>query len=687
MTSTKSKMLEAALEYASRGWRVFCLEELGKAPRLSVRDGGKGVHDSTTDKQQITTWLSRWPNCNLGVHAESFFVLDVDTKNSGPASLDGLIRTYGPIGETLRQRTPSGGTHYFFKSPIGLFIKNSSGFYPGLDVRSYGGYVAVAPSETEAGVYEWENNSPIAEAPAWLLALVTDKREGFKQSQRSDTGTRDVDDASLTGYLMNGGLNEDQIFDVLQKRNNDPNFRDVPLPTNELWKTVRSIFKRDIRIPSQLRQALQDNANRIQSEALTVQKPDELWEDRLVRNKSLIPKNILANVEACLTHSPLFCNALAFDELRAEVILTRNIVDPINSKPVYHLTAGTVVTEHIVREMVVLAQRLVTSVTFTEDTFGQAISHVARQSAFHPIQDFLNGLVWDGVKRIDTWLIDHLGVEDDEEGYARGIGRRWLISAVGRAIKPGSKADCMLIIEGPQGMGKSPALETLAGKDWFKDSPIDFTSKDKFGSVKGTWIYELAEFDQYKANDAATIKSFLSSKEDTYRPPYGRSDVKQPRGLVFAGTTNTEKYLVDPTGDKRFWPVKSVRHNREKPIDLAKLESARGQIWAEATRAYYNGESGFIDMPELMASHERQAQLRHDNEDTWEHEALIYMKSVGERKDVTTSDVLLHAISIPLSRQSGKEQNRVRRILELNGYEYKSVRNNGRVTKAWRKRI
>lgn len=687
MAAIKTNLkLEAALQYASMGWKVFPIEENGKRPRISTRDGGKGVHDATTDRQTIETWLARFPNANLGYHTEENWVLDIDVKNNGPASLEGLIRTYGPIPETLRASTPSSGTHYYWRTPRGVYVSNRAGIMPGLDSRSRGGYVLLPPSSIDGTEYAFENwGTKIAEAPDWLLALVKESKEGFKKAARSDTGSRDIDDASMAGYLMNGGFSEDETFEALQRRNNNPEQRDVPLPTNEILKTVRSIYKREIHTPAQLRQAIQDRHNQVVEDGLIIPAPNPMWEEGLILSSQGHAKNILANAEACLVHSPLFAGSLAYDEFRAEVILTRNIVDPVNRKPVYHLLAGTVVTEHITREMLILVQRLVTAVTFTEDTFGVAIQSVARQNSFHSVQDWLNGLKWDGVPRIDSWLIDHMGVEDTP--YARGVGKRWLISAVGRALKPGDIANSMLILEGPQDAGKSRALRTLAGPGWFKDTPIDFSSKDRFSGLRGVWIYELAEFDQYRGTEAARVKSFMSSSSDTYRPAYGRSDVTQPRGCIFVGSVNPDHYLTDPTGNKRYWPVKIVRHDRYKPIDFAKLEDARDQIWAEAVRCYFEGHAGFINTPDLIKAHEAEALARVDTEDTWEPDVLEYMQRHSEKRSVTTNEILKQAIGVPTDRQSGGDKIRVRRILEHNGFEHKSVRSGiGGTTKAWRKK-
>lgn len=129
-------MLQAALKYAKRGWRVFPLNELNKTPRIAVADGGKGIHDSTTDEARITAWWTKWPSANIGIHALDFFVLDVDVKrHDGLAELEWLSKTYGPLPETLIQISPSGGRHFLFKKPKGTYIKNEANVHSGIDTR------------------------------------------------------------------------------------------------------------------------------------------------------------------------------------------------------------------------------------------------------------------------------------------------------------------------------------------------------------------------------------------------------------------------------------------------------------------------------------------------------------------------------------------------------------------------
>ena len=171
---------------------------------------------------------------------------------------------------------------------------------------------------------------------------------------------------------------------------------------------------------------------------------------------------------------------------------------------------------------------------------GQAVQTAARDHSIHPVKAHLQALKWDGVQRLDTWLSAYLGAECTE--YARAVGSRWLISAVARIFRPGAKADCCLILEGPQGIRKSTALRTLAG-EFFTDELADLGSKDAAMQTRGVWIIELSELDSLSNSDVARIKAFMSRTTDRFRPPYGMRLVESPRQCVFAGTVNQSVYL------------------------------------------------------------------------------------------------------------------------------------------------
>jgi hypothetical protein len=238
------------------------------------------------------------------------------------------------------------------------------------------------------------------------------------------------------------------------------------------------------------------------------------------------------------------------------------------------------------------------------------IRHVAKKNSYNPIKDYLNELKWDTERRIDDWLVRYCGaVVEDEEGndisqHVRRIGRRWLMSAVARAIDPGCKADTVLILEGEQGKKKSMVFEVLAGQKWFTDSPVHIGQKDAMQIVGTKWIIEMAELSSFHGSETEQQKQFFSSRVDTFRPPFGLTPADFPRHAVLGGTTNRTNYLNDETGNRRFWAAWCEK------ILIADLKRDRDQLWAEAVHYYKQG----LECPDCkrqMASNQEDRCVEH----------------------------------------------------------------------------
>ena len=227
-----------------------------------------------------------------------------------------------------------------------------------------------------------------------------------------------------------------------------------------------------------------------------------------------------------------------------------------------------------------------------EKDLQSALELAMRANAFHPVRDYLKGLEWDGTPRLETVFVDHLGAEDTR--FVRTITRKWFCAAIKRVMVPGCKFDSAIILFGDQNLGKSSFADVLS-KGWFNDSKIDMDSKDGYASLHGNWIIELAELASTKRTDVETVKTFLSKREDTYRPAFGRRVATFPRQCVFFGTTNETEYLRDRTGNRRFWPITVTRK-----IDRDALEAEVDQIWAEAM-TLWKDENLWLDTPELEA--------------------------------------------------------------------------------------
>lgn len=240
------------------------------------------------------------------------------------------------------------------------------------------------------------------------------------------------------------------------------------------------------------------------------------------------------------------------------------------------------------------------------DKISGALMLVSEQHKFNDVKDYLGGLTWDGIPRVETALIDYLGAEDSP--YIRAVARKSFTAAVARVEMPGCKYDYVPVFVGPQGLGKTTFLKTI-GKTWYSDSLQSFKGKEAAEMIQGIWINEIGEMTGYNKSEDDVIKQFLSRCDDVYRQPYGRHTGRYPRKGVFFGTCNNHDFLKDPTGSRRFWPVdvgvRCPRKNiwRELPEDV-------DQLWAEAVELWRNGEPLYMDTPELDGL-AKQAQSQH----------------------------------------------------------------------------
>ncbi len=220
-----------------------------------------------------------------------------------------------------------------------------------------------------------------------------------------------------------------------------------------------------------------------------------------------------------------------------------------------------------------------------------AVAVYATARKRHKLKEYITALKWDGIPRLDTLLIDYFGAEDNE--YIRMVMRKTLTAAVARVMTPGVKFDNMLILSGPQGVGKSTFFSIL-GKDWYSDSLATFEGKDASELIQGYWIIEAGELTGFNKSEMNAVKQFLSKKTDVYRAPYGRRTGEFPRCCIIVGTTNDKEFLKDRTGNRRFWPVDLGKQLASKNI-FKQLPDEVDQIWAEAYMRYRIGEKLYLE--------------------------------------------------------------------------------------------
>lgn len=228
----------------------------------------------------------------------------------------------------------------------------------------------------------------------------------------------------------------------------------------------------------------------------------------------------------------------------------------------------------------------------------ETLLSVAYHDKYNPIQDYLAGLKWDGVPRIETALIDYFAADDNL--YTREVFKRSLIGAVMRAFNAGCKHDTALILVGAEGTAKSQFLQRL-GMGWHSDTFDMSSGKEVFEQLQGKWIIEIAEFDKLSRQEVGQVKYFITKTSDAYRPAYGHVVEDFPRQCVFFGTTNEDNFLKSETGNRRFYPVRVHNGMYEKGLvksskyvftHMDKYEV--DQFWAEAMNCLLMGETNVI---------------------------------------------------------------------------------------------
>lgn len=321
--------------------------------------------------------------------------------------------------------------------------------------------------------------------------------------------------------------------------------------------------------------------------------------------------------------------------------------------------------------------------TIGKDLVADAVAAVARYHTYHPIRGDLARVIWDGSPRLDSWLVRLAGAEDSP--YVRAVGRKFLIQMVARVMRPGCKADHVLVLSGAQGIGKSTACRVLAGDDYFSDSMprIGGLGQEAEKHLMGKWVIEIGEMASLRKSEAEDMKAFITGQTDKLRRPYDRLDAAFPRQCVFIATTNDDEFLRDDTGGRRFWPV-----TVPGVIDTDALAAERDQLLAEALAAFTAGESWWFDR-DFEARHAKPMQDAARVADTWGEIVTAWLdkpvQDFGDggdlRREVTIPDVLGGALGIPPAQQTMAAQKRAAAIMR--GIGWVKVKSHGRMV--WRR--
>ena len=606
-------------------------------------------------------------------------VVDVDPRNyrNGDRPLDRLGAAIGgfPRG-TYVTRTGAGGLHIFLRKPADISLRNSLPEYPGIEFKAGCGRQVVGPwsIHPETGKpYEPLQGAPdsVAAAPQALLDLA--KRRAA-----------DLDGAGLDAYD-----DTDAVWDrgvALLAR--VPGAIQGMQGDAETFKTVCRL--RDLGMSPKLALRLlgehynakcvppwSDEELRLKvANAYTYAKgaagnahpgtvftpipppaahPADVEDDKLCKSGWKLDgkKQIIRCFQNLLNYFALPATGLrscfGYNEFARCVEIVRET--PWGAKP------GRAVEDVDLARMRAHLARNHGYDTGKEDLIDAMVDFSQRRR-FHPVRTFLEGLVWDGAPRLDTWLIDYLGVDEDADGYVRAAARKTLCGAVARIYDPGCKFDHVLVLEGQQGIGKSGVCRVLGGP-WFADFKMSAGEKDTVQMMQGKWIVEMADLHVARVADLDTLKSFLTRQVDEARFAYGRLPGRYPRQGIFIATFNPGPdgtYLKDDE-NRRWWPVLCKAEGRV--FNFAGLIAVRDQLWAEAVMRYKKGEKLEMDTHTLQdAARAQQAERRPEH--PWVDRVRAWLaerdRNAETRKDFYTArEIYVDAMSGHDSRFGHKE--------------------------------
>jgi putative DNA primase/helicase len=286
------------------------------------------------------------------------------------------------------------------------------------------------------------------------------------------------------------------------------------------------------------------------------------------------------------------------------------------------------------------------------ETVHHAVQLCAANNPHNSVTEWLESLVWDGVERLSSWLSDFLGVI--KTAFTMAVARNWLISMVARAYRPGCQADHMPVLEGSSGAGKSSALAILGG-EWYRAAPQAFGSKEFVEVIQGTWLVEIPDMVGFGRREHTQIISAITTRSDSYRASYGRNAEDHPRTVIFAATSETDEYLQDSRGKRRYWPLRCT------DIALNGLRASREQLFAEAAHAFRAGATWH----EVPAEEARREQAEREQLDMWTERIDYYAR---QHPYVTVSEIATRVLEIPVGKQTHPDAMRIAKCLRSLGY-------------------
>lgn len=622
----------------------------GKHPKM------KGWQEhATTDRRTIDGWIDRWgDSLNLGIacgEASGITVLDVDVGTGGVETLRKLEEKHGKLPPTLRHRSGSGGLHYVFThTALEHPNPNRVAFAPGLDLRHDGGLIVACPSRHGSGSqYRWLNWKPsedpweiIEDMPPWLVDMI-------EESASRSKGKRRVSGATFSGFDFASWI-----------------AKHPPSVDGENGsKIAMQVAAKAVRVAR-----IRDFSTFLQAVESWNERCDPPWSEEELEHKfesalESWEEDGLVDIPISRNGKPVGGIKTQVDILNHDGELAGTLARDMATNTIYYRDEE--LRNETITDIRYLISERYFGLSVPKDDVVEAVMKVAYDRRFNSIEEYLRNLSWDGKQRIRRVPTEILGTEQSDLFSEYMV--RWMVGAVSRALAPGGKMDTVLVLKGDQGARKSTFVEVLGGS-WYVDSRLDLKSKDAFLNCGRAWIYEISEIESvYNAREVSEFKSFLTSKVDTFRPPYGKVSEKHPRHTVFVGTTNEDTVLHDRTGSRRFWIIPIPRG---RIIDTEKAERWRDQLWAEAFARWDSGEACYLD-PKFETRREAE-NARFEEEDLSGERALqVALRLVKEPPHAFRMSKLLRDIGIVPERIHPARKREIEQVLRKHGFASKNM--------------
>lgn len=673
--------LQAALDYAARGWFVFPVHSVNKEKQCSCGQacGRAGKHprtqagfkDATREQDAIKTWWKEWPEANIGIACgkSRLVVVDVDPRNNGDEGLASLQKQHGALPGTLTSNTGGGGQHYFFSLPDGVDKCKSHDLSQGVELKSDGGYIIAPPSSHVIGTYAWDVGQPSEPVPApfWL---VDTPAKGIYRSSKKPPIDGVMGAAFIAAGMAGAQLGPDKIAVKCPWEDEHTGGKTYdgstvvfsPMMGKALGWFHCSHAHCSGRKQTDVLQVLPESAVSKAKELVgstapaevRAEMPREAWEQSLTYKPDGSPRPEAGNLRLYVENMKEWRSIIVYDSSK-DLLYWRD-VPPVLEGLIPPETGARVADQ----DWVYIAQwfSLRRGVTFKKQDVQDVIVATSQARAFSSLTRYLDGCEWDGLPRVDEWLIHYFGVKDD--AYSRFVGRSWLVSLMARAYNPGCQVDHTLVLESREGTGKTTAFRTLGG-DWYVGHLPRLDDKDARAGIQSAWIVELQELASFNGVEMQKIKAFLTETVDRYRPSYGRNFVERPRRCVFCGSTNEHDYIRDTTGARRFWPV------RVQDVRTQELFKDRDQLFAEARTLYEAGvkwwpEKGTAIVGRLEAEQEARVLI-----DPWE-QRIGHVIRTRDLPRFTTGEVF-NWLEIEPQKQDALANKRITHVCRRLGWE------------------